>query len=301
MAAWTTLALQRVKLLDDKVLRLKGDATDQKAIRSLGALHDELVRARLEHHLDGAHESVLSRLTGNAVNAAWADLHRIEERIDEYEDSRRLLTEARDHVRTDLTSDRATKVDAELAELLTAADQQTRLDAAQRAIREAHDAAETRHLSEHNQQLGILGICIGLFSTAVVVLAVQVLVGDRLRILPQPATATNLPPAALLGLVMFFGMVGGAVSALLSLYISSKQYTNTKWFDPRPALTVVKVALGLWTAVVGILAVASGVLVGVYSSTASALFLAFLFGYGQQAVTTFIDKRVADLATAKKD
>jgi hypothetical protein len=64
---------------------------------------------------------------------------------------------------------------------------------------------------------------------------------------------------------------------------------------------VVKVALGLWTALIGILAVASGVLVGVYSSGASALFLAFLFGYGQQAVTTFIDKRVADLASAKKD
>lgn len=298
MAAWRTLALQRVRLLDDEILRLEKNTTDDTKLRALDTLHEELTQARLHHRLDGGHESVLSRLTGNAVNAAWAELHRIEERIDEYKDSRHLLDDARQHLRSHVSDAR---LESELTKLLAGADHGNRRDGAQRAIHEAHQTAETRHLSEHNQQLGILAICGGLFGTAVAVFAVQLFAGDRLRIMPEPAAAAGLPPAALLGLVMFFGMIGGAVSALLSLYISSKQYTNTRWFDPRPALTVVKVVLGLWTAVIGILAVASGVLVGVYTSTASALFLAFLFGYGQQAVTSFIDKRVADLASAKKD
>jgi hypothetical protein len=94
---------------------------------------------------------------------------------------------------------------------------------------------------------------------------------------------------------MIFGMLGGALSALLSLYITDKQFTNTMWFDPRPALTLVKVSVGLWSAVVGVLAVGTGLVVGVYTSVASVLLLAVLFGYGQQALTKFMDRKVEDL------
>lgn len=56
-----------------------------------------------------------------------------------------------------------------------------------------------------------------------------------------------------------------------------------------------KVVLGVWMAVIGILAGGTGVIVGVYVSVASALLLSFLFGYGQQAVTRFLDERVVTM------
>jgi hypothetical protein len=99
---------------------------------------------------------------------------------------------------------------------------------------------------------------------------------------------------------MLFGMLGGALSALVSLYMTGKKLTNTLWFDPRPALCLVKVTVGLWTAVLGVLAVATGAVVGIYTSLASILLLAFLFGYAQQAMTRFIDRKVADIVGTEK-
>jgi hypothetical protein len=58
--------------------------------------------------------------------------------------------------------------------------------------------------------------------------------------------------------------------------------------------------MGLWTAVLGILAVGTGVVVGVYTSLASVLLLALIFGYSQQTVTGFIDRKAADIAGTQK-
>ncbi len=120
-------------------------------------------------------------------------------------------------------------------------------------------------------------------------------VGTKSAFLDHPSEGTGVSNVALLTLIMLFGSLGGLVSAFVSLYVTDKGFRDTLWFDPRPMLTAAKVALGLWTAVVGILAVGSGLLVGTYTTLASALLLAFLFGYGQQAMTGFLDRKVGKL------
>ncbi len=65
-----------------------------------------------------------------------------------------------------------------------------------------------------------------------------------------------------------------------------------------PLLVAAKLVMGIWTAVTGIVAVGSGLLVGADTSVASALLLAFIFGYGQQAVTGLLDRKVAELSDA---
>ncbi len=94
---------------------------------------------------------------------------------------------------------------------------------------------------------------------------------------------------------MFFGLIGGGFSALIALYVTNRIYTRTYWFDPRPAMAFMKVSVGVWSAVFGVLGVASGLVVGTYSNFASLVVLAFLFGYGQQVLTGFIDKRAESL------
>ena len=49
----------------------------------------------------------------------------------------------------------------------------------------------------------------------------------------------------------------------------------------------------------GVLAVGTNLIVGVYTSLASVLLLAFIFGYAQQAVTRFIDRKAADVLGGK--
>jgi hypothetical protein len=156
------------------------------------------------------------------------------------------------------------------------------------------------HESERNQQRGILGIGAGLFLAAIVTVVVQAAVPGGDRLIPLPSNGATMPSWALLAVVMLFGVLGGSMSALFSLYITDQVITNTLWFDPRPGLSLVKAVIGLWTAIVGILAVGTGVVVGIYTSLPAVLLLAFLFGYGQQAVTRFIDRKVVALVAAPK-
>ncbi len=192
---------------------------------------------------------------------------------------------------------RALELRRRLTAPVTAAD---RRKAAVAVIHELHDAAEERHESERNQQRGILYIAAGFFAAALIMIIVQALLPASDRIIPLPSDGATMEGWALLALVMLFGVLGGALSALVSLYMTGKKLTNTLWFDPRPALCLVKVTVGLWTGVLGVLAVATGAVVGLYTSLASVLLLAFAFGYAQQAATRFIDRRVADIVGPEK-
>lgn len=56
--------------------------------------------------------------------------------------------------------------------------------------------------------------------------------------------------------------------------------------------------IGVWTGTFGVIAVGTGVIDGTYGSLSSMLLLATIFGFGQETVTAFIDKRAAGLAAA---
>lgn len=294
MTGWTTLARERADLLEDQIHDLRAARADNE---KLDRLQGKLADVRI-HHIDTPDR--LAWLTGNAINESWSELHRIEERIDDLTPDAHvdeLVQAAKSHVEQEIQGKRAAELRRKLETPGTAP---TRRKAAVAVIHEVHGTAEERHESERNQQRGILYITAGFFAAAVVTIVVQAILPTADRIIPQPSTGTAMNGWALLALVMLFGMLGGALSALVSLYMTGKKLTNTLWFDPRPTLGLVKVMTGLWTAVIGVLAVSTGVIVGIYTSLASVLLLAFIFGYSQLAVTHFIDRKVADIIGTEK-
>lgn len=308
MTNWTTRAHQRVDLLTDKVSGLealkqtaareaKQDSPRlQQDLRELQGWHAEL--AERKKTLAGRH-AWWESLKGDEVEDTWGELHRIEVGVDGYEPMGVLLQLADEHIEQDLPKKRADQIRSRL-ESQTGQPHQQRLTALQ-AIREAHDAAASRHGSERNWQRGIVAISAGALAAGPLIVLVQAVIDAA--IVPLPSDAPAVPAAALLALVLFFGVLGGLLGALVTQYrIYEKQQivASTLWFDPMPALTLAKVALGMWMAFFGILLVGTGVVVGVYTSMAAMVLLAFLFGYGQQAVTQFMDKKVASMLEEKK-
>jgi hypothetical protein len=289
MTGWATLADERADLLEEKISDSGAAGADKQALESLSR---KLADVRIRH-IDAPHR--FTWLTGSAINETWSELHRIEERIGDLTPNGcvgKLVHDAERHA-----EEMPAKQAAELKQKLAEPDHKT---AALDVIHKVHTAAEERHESERNQQRGILYFTVAFFAAAVILLIVQAAMPAWERIIPLPSNGTTVPGWALLALVMLFGMLGGALSALVSLYMTGRKLTNSVWFDPRPALSVFKAVMGLWTAVLAVLAVGTGVIVGVYPSLAAVLLLAFIFGYAQQAVTRFIDRKVADIVATEK-
>ena len=287
------MARERADELEGQISDLQTSGVDD---RELSGLSEKLAGVRA-NHIDKPHR--LAWLAGGAVNESWSELHRIEERIDgltpdEHIDE--LANLAKRHAEQEMPGKKATELKQQLAQQVTV---ESRRRTAVAVIHDAHSAAEERHESERNQQRGILYIAAGLFFAAAVTIVVQAIMPAGDRIIPLPSSGTTMAGWMLLALVMLFGMLGGALSALVSLYMTGKKLTNTLWFDPRPALSLVKVVMGLWTAVLGVLVAGTGVIVGVYTSVASVLLLAIIFGYAQQTVTRFIDRKAADMTAEK--
>ncbi len=283
------MAGERADLLEEQISDFTGAGADKQALEGL---RRKLADVRIRH-IDAPHRFVW--LTGSAINETWSELHRIEERIDDLTPNAcvgKLVRDAQRHAE-EMPGEQAAELKHKLAEPNQKA-------AALEVIHEVHNAAEERHESERNQQRGILYFAAGFFAGAVILLIVQAAMPAWERIMPLPSNGMTVPGWALLALVMLFGMLGGALSALVSLYMTGKKLTNSVWFDPRPALSVFKTVMGLWTAVLAVLAVGTGVIVGVYTSLASVLLLAFIFGYAQQAVTRFIDRKVADIVAVDR-
>lgn len=303
MTTWTTMARQRADSIQADLDRLVSNpSVDAAAVHGLrvrlaAVRHDHLggpdpLSSGITPADGGGRRQRLSDWwTGNHVNDAWFELHEIEPGV---ELMRPDLDEVKRSARTHVLEHLPRRASNELAKELSSRtpDDEARAIAVE-AINRAHRAAEARHEGERQRQRGVLGIATALLLVACLTLLLQAFSDDAF--LETPSDGLAVSSKFLLGLVMLFGMLGGLVSALFSLYVTDKSFADTIWFDPRPMLTVAKVISGLWTAVIGILAVGSGLLVGVYTSLASALLLAFLFGYGQQAVTGFLDRKVVEM------
>lgn len=271
----------------------------QQELQELRGWHSELTERK--RTLDGKH-AWWESLKGDKVEDTWGELHRIEVGVDAYEPMAALLQLVDEHIDQDLPKKRADQI-RKLLSSQEGQPQEQRLTALH-AIREAHDAAAERHASERNWQRGIVVISAGALLAGPLIVVFQAIFAANGSIVPFPSDRPDVPAAALLALVLFFGVLGGVLGALVTQYrIYEKQQivTSTLWFDPMPALTLAKVALGMWMAFFGILLVGTGVVVGLYTSIAAMILLAFLFGYGQQAVTQFMDKKVASMLEEKKD
>ena len=300
MRTWVSLANERAELLLTEAERLESSTAPARLTRAKGELHD--IQDRLnptdpeERKRDARWIVGLQDWwTGSRAEDTWLHLHLIEEELDETRDADDAILHARRHVEgnakaTKKLTDDLTGLTASHAKRSVAID----------AIRSSHQRSHQTHIDERQRHRAMVVFAAGLVAAAVATLILQVTRFDAnpFLVLPQDAsgTAVAIGAGSLVFLVMLFGAIGGAFSGLVSLYLTAKTVDDTMWFDPRPMLAIIKVAVGVWTAFLGVLMVGTGLVVGVYTSVPSAIILAFLFGYGQQAVIgVLLDRHVGKL------
>jgi hypothetical protein len=107
-------------------------------------------------------------------------------------------------------------------------------------------------------------------------------------------TKTPIPTGGDILIVALLGLLGGALTAILS--IRKLKGTSTP-YDVPVALAMLKVPLGAFTAVLGLVAIRGNVVPGfsVLDSQEQILAYALIFGFSQQAFTQALDKRAETL------
>jgi hypothetical protein len=105
----------------------------------------------------------------------------------------------------------------------------------------------------------------------------------------------GLPSNSLVGLAMFFGSLGALFSAIPSL---SQMPDRATPFSPVTEQATLKVVVGAWSAVIGLMAVAAGLGSADTSQLSGFAMVAALFGAGQEAITRFADHKAGDLRSS---
>lgn len=190
----------------------------------------------------------------------------------------------------------------ELAALLARAQPDRHLrDAAVAVLVAGHGASDKRHRALRSFKNGLRALTGLLLALAVLaLLAAWVLDWTLLptAVSSQQAAASE-PENALaqwsaVGLAMFFGALGALFSAIPSLAQIPERVTT---FNPLREQAALKVAVGAWSAVIGLMAVSAGLNTRMTQTDSLAGFamVAALFGAGQEAITRFADHKATDL------
>lgn len=301
MRTWESLANERADLLlseAERLARTNGSSELAQAKGELKEIQQRVAPSDQTRHErnDGWVTGLEDWWSGTRAEDVWLHLHRIEEEIEESRhDTGEVILHARTHVAGDAKATKQLNDD-----LSGATDDTAKRSVAIHAMRSSHQKSHQKHIDERQRHRAMLVFAGGLVLAAVITWGLQVYKFDASPFLVLPKDASGVTVAigggSLVFLVMLFGAIGGAFSGLTSLYLTAKTVDDTMWFDPRPMLAAVKIAMGIWTGFFGVLMVGTGLVVGVYTSVPSAIILAFLFGYGQQAVTgVLLDRHVGKL------
>jgi len=110
----------------------------------------------------------------------------------------------------------------------------------------------------------------------------------------QPCFSGQAPASRDIAVIVLIGAIGGILSVAFAL---GSEKAPPSRYNVRVAQMLLKPAAGGATAVIGVLLVQSGVLVSPAQSGSEALFLAYaaIFGFSQQLLTQFVDKRAGKL------
>ncbi|WP_427174514.1 hypothetical protein [Arthrobacter sp. 92] len=286
MSSWAEDVDARIsELTAERAGFVKAGRTDQD-LQPFDLLLTDAKKARDSHN-------PFSGITPRA-SKTWVLLQDAEQKLDELEtDLDHLVERAKRHADRSLNE----RLTAWQREFDTAADNARKLELARQLIREAHEADSSKHSSERNNARGLVVSSVLVMAILAILFLVQANV-PSLVILPAP-TETPVDGLPLLGLVYIFGALGGLMSGFVGLYLVGAGFTDTRWHDPRPPLMLAKVALGMATALIGCLIIGTKLLVGTYTSLAAVLLLALMFGFGQLAVTTFLDKSVKKILSTE--
>ncbi len=154
----------------------------------------------------------------------------------------------------------------------------------------AHEASDNAHRALRNFQNQVRVLAAGLLALAMLAALVVFLVPD-LSLMPGPGGISQ-------GWALVLTLAAGGLGALFSAIPSLAQVPETAvLFNPIREQAALKVVVGMWSGVVGLLVVSAGLEQGTAgSSTVAGLFIvAALFGSSQEALTRFADHKASTL------
>ena len=232
----------------------------------------------------------------------WPEVHSLEERVNERDDDLAHLSTSVDHHLRNQPDAAREAESKDFRDLKAAADQedpagakhQEALERARSLIAGSHERSRIKFDSARKTQRGLWALSGLLVLGGVMAGWAQAQVGFAFVTQPTGTEALGVSNTWFLSILLFAGALGGALSALYSLYLT-KEVEDTSWNDPRPSLVITKVAVGSWSSVLAALAVGTGALVGAFDSLSAAILIGIAFGYAQQAVTGILDKQTLGL------
>jgi hypothetical protein len=110
----------------------------------------------------------------------------------------------------------------------------------------------------------------------------------------QPCFSGNSPAGRDVAVIELIGAIAGILSVAFAL---GSEKTPPSRYNVRVAQMLLKPAAGAATALIGVLLVQSGLIVSPAQSASEVLFLAYaaVFGFSQQLLTQFVDKKAGKL------
>ena len=155
-----------------------------------------------------------------------------------------------------------------------------------------HNVSDNRHRAQRKFRNRLRSVSALLFLLAITLMVIALLV-------PIPAGWIPALDGTTPGQTIVFALILGAVGALFSAVPSLTQApTNTTTFNPRLEQATLKIIVGSWSAIVGLVAVAAGITTADASSSSPAGFaiMCALFGASQEALTRFADHKANETA-----
>jgi hypothetical protein len=251
----------------------------------------------------GRHVPWRERWSGRIVEDCWLELRLAEEALVHLAPGSQLPTIAHDalnHARYYLGAgdERVDHLKDELAEVeRDGGDPEGLRGSIVPVLSGAHEASDRTHrdLRSFQNQLRVLAAVLIGMAVVIAVLAGTVLDDDLARLVPAlidgTASHAGVPVA----------LAAGALGALFSAVPSLAQIPEKSMpFNPIREQAVLKVAVGAWSGLVGMLVVQAGLGTAVADtrSLAGYVIVAALFGASQEAITRFADHKATGLTAA---
>lgn len=158
------------------------------------------------------------------------------------------------------------------------------------ALAASHEASDRQHresrsfINSMRVTILLLAAFLGVFVTAV----------EAWDLTLVPAVGAVAQPI-LVGVAVLFGALGAMFSAIPSL---AQMPSKAETFNPVRTQAVLKVVVGSWSAVIGLMAVAANLATADTKNLAGFAMVAAIFGASQEALTRFADRKARDLGTS---
>lgn len=232
--------------------------------------------------------------SGSRIEECWRRLHQAEEAmLDAGSDVVKLanIREARNQATYYLgaedprTKNLATMLDTKPHQSVT-----HMVPTARIALAASHESSDRRH-RESRSFINTLRVTIVLLAVFVGAFLVAVDVSN-LTFLPE---VDQVSQTVLVVVAVLFGALGAMFSAIPSL---AQMPSKAETFNPVRTQAVLKVVVGSWSAVIGLMAVAANLTTAKTETVAGFAMVAAIFGAGQEAITRFADRKARDLGTS---